>query len=655
MQVSNILESIDLGAIALPEFQRGYVWTRKQVRNFMSSLYRRHPVGSLLVWNTASDGAPARGGGKLQPGHVKLLLDGQQRITTLYGIIKGRPPKFFDGDPNAFKDLMFHLEDETFEFYGPVKMRDDPYWINVTDLMQSGLGKYMALIYKTPELERDAEKYLNRLQAIASIKERDFHIEEVAGDHVRLDDVVEIFNNLNSGGTKLSKGDLALAKVCAGWTDAREVMRGMLDTWEKAGFHFKLDWLLRNATTIVTGQAYFHELENVSSEEFQNALYTAEKSINYTLNLISGRLGLDHDRVLGGRYAIPVITHYIAKRGGRLKDQAERDKLLYWYVHTFLWGRFAGSTETYLNQDLRTLGNADPGRELDALIEQLRIWRGDLIVRPENFAGWGRGARFYPFMYLLTRVGKAQDWGTGLPLREGMLGKLSSLQVHHIFPKSVLYDHGYSMSEVNALANFCFLTQDTNLVISNTCPEQYFPRVMDAFPGALESQWIPMDRDLWKVENYPEFLKARQELLAHAANEFLSSLLKTDPIELEEVPESLEYPVPAGEVVGGIVTDEEEQILRDCNDWVIRMGLSEGYIGYELIGDDGELLAVVDLAWPEGLQEGLSDPVALLIDEGDEVEELLNHAGFRYYTTVESFKQYVENEILAIDEAMVGD
>src|SRR5690606_15668205 len=122
----------------------------------------------------------------------------------------------------------------------------------------------------------------------------------------------------------------------------------------------------------------------------------------------------------------------------------------------------------------------------------------------------------------------------------------------------------------------------------------------------------------------------------------------------EEVPESLEYPVPAGEVVGGIVTDEEEQILRDCNDWVIRMGLSEGYIGYELIGDDGELLAVVDLAWPEGLQEGLSDPVALLIDEGDEVEELLNHAGFRYYTTVESFKEYVENEILATDGAMAG-
>lgn len=655
MQVSNILESIDLGAIALPEFQRGYVWTRKQVRNFMSSLYRRHPVGSLLVWNTASEGAPARGDGNLQAGHVKLLLDGQQRITTLYGIIKGHPPKFFDGDPNAFKDLMFHLEEETFEFYGPVKMRDDPYWIDVTDLMQSGLGKYIRHVHHLPELEGNEEEYLDRLYAINSIKERDFHVEEVAGDQIRLDDVVEIFNNVNSGGTKLSKGDLALAKVCAGWTEAREVMRGMLDYWEKAGFNFKLDWLLRNATTVATGQAMFHELEDVSPEQFQHALYRAEKVINYGLNLISGRLGLDHDRVLGGRYALPVISHYIASRGGRLQDKAERDKLLYWYVNSFLWGRYAGSTETYLNQDLRALAEAEPGYELDALIEQLRIWRGDLIVRPENFAGWGRGARFYPFMYLLTRVGEAQDWGTGLPLREGMLGKLSSLQVHHIFPKSVLYDHGYTMSQVNALANFCFLTQDTNLVISNTYPEEYFPHIMRAFPGALESQWVPMDKELWKVENYLEFLEVRQELLAHAANEFLSSLLRTEPVELEEVSESLEHRVVVDEVLGSIATGEEEQILRSCNDWVIRIGLAEGYIGYELIDEDGELQAVVDLAWPEGVQEGLSDPVALLIDEGDEVEELLNHAGFRYYTDIDGFKDYVNREILAVDEVMVGD
>ncbi len=653
MQVSTILENIDLGAVALPEFQRGYVWTRKQVRSFMQSLYRKHPVGSLLVWGTQSDSELARGDGALQPGHVKLLLDGQQRITTLYGIIKGQPPKFFDGDPKAFTDLMFHLEDETFEFYGPVKMRDDARWINVTDLMQAdGLDSFIEMMQTNDQLMPHLGRYMSRLNRITTIKERTFHIEEISGLH--LDDVVEIFNNVNSGGTKLSKGDLALAKICAGWTDAREEMRNMLTRWEQAGYGFKLDWLLRNVTTILTDQAMFHELDDYDSDEFREALYRAEKYVNYTLNMVSGRLGLDHDRVLGGRYAFPVITAYIHHRGGRIATAAERDKLLYWYLQSFLWGHFSGSTESKLNQDLRAFLEAKPGGELDELIEQLRRWRGSLEVRPEDFRAWGRGSRFYPFLYLLTRVGDAVDWGTGLPLKESMLGKQSSLQVHHIFPRALMYSepYEYSLAQVNALGNFCFLTQDTNLQISDTSPEIYFPQIAERHPGALESQWIPMDETLWKPENFLEFLESRQALLAEVANDFLNGLLGTEiTAELPEEPEAYERVI----VVGGIESDEEEIALRECNNWVIRMGLAEGEIGYELTNEDGELLAIIDLAWPEGVQEGLSEPVAVLINEPDETEDRLNHAGYRYFLSIDSFKQYINEEILGVTDPVPGD
>ncbi len=655
MQVSNILESIDLGAIALPEFQRGYVWTRKQVRNFMSSLYKKRPVGSLLVWVTPSDQATARGDGTLQPGHVKLLLDGQQRVTTLYGIIKGRPPRFFDGNPDVFTGLMFNLKDESFEFYGPVKMRDNPYWINVTDLMRRGLDPFIEHINGTPELQPELGKFLSRLNSITSIKDRSFHIEEVAGEHVRLDDVVEIFNNVNSGGTTLSKGDLALAKVCAGWTEAREVMRDILDDWHDAGFDFKLDWLLRNVTTITTDQARFDELEFVSPQEFRDGLHSTEKAINYLLNLISGRLGLDHNRVLGSRFAFPVMTRYIVGQGGKIKDAAERDRLLYWYTHSFLWGRFAGSTESMIGRDLNVMKEVPPGQELERLIEEMRIWRGDLIVRSENFGGWSRGARFYPMLYMLTRVGEARDWGTGIPLKEGMLGKLNRLQVHHIFPRAFLYKNDYSRAEVNSLANFCFLTQDTNLDISDTPPHVYFPQIEARFPGVLESQWIPMDKTLWQVENYPEFLSVRRELLANAANEFLDSLLTTVPGEFEEVSTKIERIEVYDVVFGGIETYEEESQLRECNDWVIRMGLTEGELGYELTDEEGRLIAVIDLAWPNGVQEGLSDPVAILIDEGREIEEVVNQAGFRYFTDFEQFRDYVNFEILEVEEPVAGD
>jgi uncharacterized protein with ParB-like and HNH nuclease domain len=104
MNVSTILDQIDIGAIALPEFQRGYVWNRDQVRKLMSSLYDNHPVGSLLVWETKTELAKnhARGDGLLSAGSVKLLLDGQQRITSLYGIIRGKSPQFFEGNEQAF-------------------------------------------------------------------------------------------------------------------------------------------------------------------------------------------------------------------------------------------------------------------------------------------------------------------------------------------------------------------------------------------------------------------------------------------------------------------------------------------------------------------------------------------------------------------------
>jgi uncharacterized protein with ParB-like and HNH nuclease domain len=107
MRISTVLDQIDIGSIALPEFQRGYVWNRDQVRALMQSLYRRFPVGSLLVWTTRSEGASTRGDGTVAPGVVKLLLDGQQRMTSLYGIIRGRPPKFFDGNAEAFSSLHF--------------------------------------------------------------------------------------------------------------------------------------------------------------------------------------------------------------------------------------------------------------------------------------------------------------------------------------------------------------------------------------------------------------------------------------------------------------------------------------------------------------------------------------------------------------------
>ena len=165
---------------------------------------------------------------------------------------------------------------------------------------------------------------------------------------------------------------------------------------------------------------------------------------------------------------------------------------------------------------------------LDALLKELQLWHGELRIEPGHFASWSLGARFYPVLYMLTRMGESRDWGNGLPLRANLLGKMNRLEVHHIFPKARLYKCGHGRPQVNALANYCFLTKGSNLSILDRLPEEYFAEIEERYPGALASQWIPDDHNLWKIENYSDFLAARRELLAREANHWFAQLLHGD-------------------------------------------------------------------------------------------------------------------------------
>ena len=655
MKVSTILDHIDSGYMALPKFQRGYVWNRDQVRGLMDSLYHRHPVGSLLVWATPADAVTHRGEQELAAGVVRLLLDGQQRVTSLYGIIRGKRPAFFDGNEKTFTGLYFHLREEEFRFYQQSQMKDDPLWLNVSELMErgnDGVGEQLNRLGQVPEFAAQVGQFIGRLNQILGIRDIDLHIEEVTGSDKTIDVVVDIFNRVNSGGTKLSQGDLALAKICGSWPEGRERMQSILEGWRESGYDFNLDWLLRNVNAIVTGEARFVHLHDKPTATIQDGLTRAEKSVNYALNLIDGRLGLDHDRVLFGRYALPIMSRYIDKRGGHLTSATERDRLLYWYFQSAMWGRFSGSTESTLDQDLEAIEHSERG--IDQLVERLRLWHGSLRIEPAHFRGWSLGARFYPVLYALTRVGQAQDWGNGLALKSNLLGNMNALEVHHIFPKALLYKSGFHRSEVNAVANFCFLTKDTNLQISARPPSEYFPEIEGRHPGALASQWIPMERELWETENYLKFLEARQNLLAEAANSLLDELLHetTAPAIDEVVEPTLATTAPATQleaIPGGIEDSEEEAVLLALNDWVRGHGLPEGQIEHELAHTEtGEPLAILDLAWPIGLQEGYSEPVALLLGEEQETLQIANDHGFRHFTNVDAFKRYVESEVLAL-------
>lgn len=629
MKINDVLSQINLGNYALPEFQRGYVWTRSDVRKLMYSLYRDYPVGSLLIWDAATDPDIIRGDGTPSSGTVSLILDGQQRMTSLFGVIRGKAPQFFDGDASAFTNLYFNIDEETFEFYSQQKMKGDRAWVSVSEVIPDSGAFFTKAIAQRPDDMQYYAEAMTKLNKLSSIKDRDMPVQVVAGEDKTIDVVVEIFNNVNSGGTKLSKGDLALAKICAQWPDMRAEMKAILARLGKKGFWFKQDWLLRCLTVHLTRKAYFSELDGVSIADVKNGLKEVENYIGTCLDHISSRLGLDHDRVLGSHYAIVLMVGYLSMKGGKLSSAAEWDKLLFWYVHAFLWGRYAGSTESVLSQDLRVL---EDGKGVDGLIELIHQNRADLTLRPQDFWGWSKGARFYPLLYMITRVNHARDWGTGIELSQSLLGKNSSLQVHHIFPKHVLYSAGKTKSMVNALANYAFLTQQTNLDISDQKPEDYFPIYMEKCPGAIESHCVPTASHLLTIDAYDAFLEERRKLLAKSANAILEDLWKgklaqpSTPMTKMSVTES---------------EDNEEAFIEELVSWLKNEGFAPGIKDYSAVIGYAGTLIIIDVAWPDGLQEGFTEPVALMINEEPGDIYRVNAVGYRVFTRADDLKNYV--------------
>ncbi|MBA2536976.1 MAG: hypothetical protein H0V20_06025 [Actinobacteria bacterium] len=226
----------------------------------------------------------------------------------------------------------------------------------------------------------------------------------------------------------------------------------------------------------------------------------------------------------------------------------------------------------------------------------------------------------------------------------------AGLELHHIFPKNLLYKAGYSRPEVNSLANFTFLTKATNIEVTNRDPLEYIPKYEELHPGVLAAHWIPMDPELWRIENYLEFLAERRKLLAAAANSFLDELAGGMGPDIEVGPPVI------GDRASGIAVDlgedDESRVVTDCRDWVVERGLAEGVENYELVDEEsGEALAIFDLAWPEGVQLELTEPVALLLNEPQEVGQAAAAYGFRFFTTVEALKAYVESEVLEAEAA----
>ncbi len=136
--VSTLMQSIEMGSIGLPDIQRPFVWrnTKVQVRDLIDSMYRGYPVGYLLFWQNAFEGeGKAIGPDGKQKTPSLLIVDGQQRLASLYAVVRGRHV-MRENFSQELIDIAFNPVTERFEVADAAIRKDKAFIPNISVFWQ---------------------------------------------------------------------------------------------------------------------------------------------------------------------------------------------------------------------------------------------------------------------------------------------------------------------------------------------------------------------------------------------------------------------------------------------------------------------------------------------------------------------------------------
>jgi len=563
METSRLLAKIENCEMVLPEFQREFTWSRQQSLELIDSLLKNYPTGSLLVWRTADVPALKNMPEFVPDGRVDVLLDGQQRLTALYMLLKNRiPPYYSDKDIEKGKDprnLYINLKTRALMYYNKIEMDNNPCWIPLTDCFirdKIDIKSIASVIAETEEEKFEIYSNLNdNLSDIKAIKDI-YHPIMYVQEDANLKHALKVFDRVNSNGTPLTEADIALAHMCSSWPDTRRVMKQKLSTLEGNGFSFDLTFLIRAMNAVINGRAEYKVLHEASKDELVSGWRVLDKTLDFLLNFLRDRAFLYESGDLNTYNVLIPLIGYLSQNQTKFRSEEERKKLLFWMYAALYQTRYSGSVDQKLESDLKALSSDCP---IDELIATLREDHGDFKVTPENLDTRGVGHPLYNMSCIVSRALGGVDWSNGLAL-ENPIGKEFSIEQHHIFPQTVLRNAGYDVGKnlihrkrVNEIANRVPLTRTGNMDIFKDEPSKYLPLVQKSNPGNLEKFMIPMDTSLWEVENYESFLKVRRTLIAQGINDFMKSLISKSSEEAQ---------TRGNETINELVTNGESENIE---------------------------------------------------------------------------------------------
>lgn len=422
---------------------------------------------------------------------TRLLLDGQQRLTSLSAVIRGEPVKVRgrqrpiellfnldhpselsvvteveeDDDSDLIEDEVDSSEDELQTRFNRMtfvvstqKLAQLPQWVKVTEVFKTDsdtafLKRAGVTSFDDPRYER----YTQRLAQLRGVRKYMYRM-DVLERRLSYDEVTEIFVRVNSLGAKLRSSDLALAQITAKWRNSLKTFEAFQVECRKSGFELELGLLLKNLVAFTTGQSRFLTVGNLSLSALQTGWEESCRGMEFALNFLKNNASVDSPALLSSPFMLITLAYHGHQRDYTLTDDEAR-RLRYWVLVANAKGRYSrGSSETLLDQDLATLRAQGGAQEL---LDRLRQQVGRLDITPEELEGRNQRSALFKTLFIAFRAAGAKDWRSKLTIALDHSGAQHKLQFHHIFPKAVL-KASYTTREADDIANLSFISGKTN-------------------------------------------------------------------------------------------------------------------------------------------------------------------------------------------------
>jgi len=496
MKYDNLFVGIGNGTIKIPKFQREFVWGKQQTAKLIDSIIKGFPVGTFILWKTKEELRHFRniGNDKLpsppKGDAVQYILDGQQRITSLYAVRKGLIITK-EGREINYKDIYINLsldteDDEMVVITEPPK---DAYFISVHRLLNGSITS----------LVRDYKKELDKIETYKKrLTQYDFST-IVISDYP-LDIACEVFTRINTGGTELTLFEIMVAKTYdekKKFDFADEYNKLIDNNGTSKDLEDACYETIPNSTVLQCVSAHLckqvrrKDILKLPKSKFINDWPTVKDGIFKAVDYCRSHLRIPVSRLLPYPALLVPFTYFFIRNNVGSPTNIQSKLLTQYFWWASLSSRFTSGAEGKIAADLKRMDRILKEKKPSYRGEEFEITIDDLLER--RFSASDAFCKAIICLYAYFQP-KSFDLGSLVMLDNSWLKQANSKNYHHFFPKAYLKKQGWDHAAANFVLNLTLVNADLNTrVIRAQAPSKYmkqFKRSNEHFEKTMKSHLI---------------------------------------------------------------------------------------------------------------------------------------------------------------------